>query len=97
MFHQKNYKLENELLITQQEIQTKALIDWLGLQWENVCLFPEKNMRMVDTPSQQQVREKLYSGSSLSRKNFPSDIKKSISERLAIVFDILIYEQRPSC
>ena len=79
MFPQKIYRLDYELLTTQQEIQTKALINWLNLSWEDACLFPEKNVRIVDTVSQQQVREKVYKGSSLGWHSFAKDIRNNIA------------------
>ena len=40
------------------------LIKHLELNWEESCLLPEKNKRSVRTASQQQVRKKVYKGSS---------------------------------
>ena len=58
------YNLNYEKLTTQQESETKKLIDHLGLDWEEACLSPHKNKRSVRTASQQQVRQKVYQGSS---------------------------------
>ena len=44
--------------------QTKKLINHLELNWEEACLSPQKNKRSVRTASQQQVRRKVYKGSS---------------------------------
>ena len=81
MFPKKIYRLDYELLTTQQEIQTKALINWLNLPWEDACLYPEKNARIVDTVSQQQVREKIYKGSSLGWQSFADDIRSNIASQ----------------
>ena len=54
------YNLRYEKFITDQENQTKKLIDHLELNWEKACLAPHKNKRSVRTASQQQVRQKVY-------------------------------------
>ena len=36
----------------------------IELSWEEACLSPHKNKRSVRTASQQQVRQKVYKGSS---------------------------------
>ena len=58
------YKLNYEDLTTDQENQTRTLIKHIGLSWEDACLSPHKNKRSVRTTSQQQVRQKVYQGSS---------------------------------
>ena len=58
------YNINYESLTTDQENQTRELIKYLELNWEEVCLSPEKNKRSVRTNSQQQVRHKVYKGSS---------------------------------
>ena len=58
------YSLDYENLTTDQENQTRKLIKYLDLTWEEACLSPHKNKRSVRTASQQQVRQKVYTGSS---------------------------------
>ena len=58
------YNLNYEQLTNDQEDQTRKLIKHLGLNWEEACLSPHKNKRSVRTASQQQVRKKVYQGSS---------------------------------
>ncbi len=64
------YNLNYENLTTDQENQTKKLIDHLELIWEEACLSPQKNKRSVRTASQQQVRQKIYQGSSNTWKKY---------------------------
>ncbi len=52
-----------EELVNAQESVSKALIDFLGLKWEDQCLSFHQNSRMVRTASLLQVREKMYSSS----------------------------------
>jgi hypothetical protein len=56
--------LNYECLTTDQENETRKLIKYLDLNWEEACLSPQKNKRIVRTASQQQVRQKVYKGSS---------------------------------
>ena len=69
-FGNKIYNLNYETLTTDQEGETKKLINYLGLQWEDDCLNPEKNQRSVKTASSKQVRQKVYKGSSQKWKKF---------------------------
>jgi len=63
-YGKKIYNLNYEKLTTDQENETRKLIDYLDLNWEETCLSPQKNKRSVRTASQQQVRQKIYKGSS---------------------------------
>jgi hypothetical protein len=58
------YHLDYDRLTVEQELETRQLVEHLGLDWEDACLSPHENKRSVRTASQQQVREKIYSGSS---------------------------------
>ena len=63
-YSERIYNLDYEKLTTDQENQTRKLINNLGLNWKDACLSPHKNKRSVRTASQQQVRQKVYKGSS---------------------------------
>ena len=58
------YHLDYDRLTNEQEPETRKLIEHLELGWEDACLSPQENKRSVRTASQQQVREKVYTGSS---------------------------------
>ena len=58
------YNLDYELLTVNQESETRQLIEYLGLDWDEKCLTPQNNMRSVSTASNDQVRKKEYRGSS---------------------------------
>ena len=64
------YNLDYELLTTNQDHETKKLIQHLGLDWENKCLSPQNNSRSVATASNKQVRQKIYQGSSQKWRKF---------------------------
>ena len=52
------------------EDETKKLIQHLGLKWQDECLKPENNKRIVHTASTLQVRRKVFQGSSEKWKKF---------------------------
>ena len=58
------YNLDYDKLTEDPELETRRLIEYLGLNWEDACLAPQNNKRSVKTASQQQVRKKVYTGSS---------------------------------
>ena len=58
------YNLNYEDLTINQDAETRKLIKHLSLEWEDECLSPQQNKRAVLTASQQQVRQKVYQGSS---------------------------------
>ena len=70
MLPKRIYNLDYELLTTNQEDETKKLIQHLGLDWENECLKPQDNKRTIATASAAQVRQKVYQGSSQQWKKF---------------------------
>jgi hypothetical protein len=64
------YNLDYELLTVNQERETRQLIDYLGLDWDENCLSPQNNTRSVATASNLQVRQKVYQGSSQQWKKY---------------------------
>ena len=64
------YRLDYDLLTINQEIETKRLITHLGLDWDTACLSPHENKRIIRTASQQQVRQRIYTGSSNEWRKF---------------------------
>ena len=64
------YNLDYELLTVNQESQTRLLINYLGLAWDEKCASPHDNHRRVTTASNIQVRKKIYQGSSQQWKKY---------------------------
>ena len=60
----KIYDLNYEHLTENQERESRTLISYLDLNWEDQCLEFHKTKRSVKTASNLQVREKMYTGSS---------------------------------
>ena len=46
------------------------MIKYLDLNWEDKCLSPHLNERVVFTASGQQVKEEIYTGSSEAWKKY---------------------------
>ncbi len=69
------YNLDYELLVENQEIETRKLINYLGLKWDDNCLMPQNNVRNVSTASNIQVRQKIYKGSSNQWKKYQPFLK----------------------
>tara|TARA_B100000073_G_C23741671_1_gene573896 strand:- start:512 stop:2638 length:2127 start_codon:yes stop_codon:yes gene_type:complete len=69
-YKERIYHLNYESLTQNQNSETRDLISYLGLNWEDRCLYPEKNNRNVRTASQNQVRTKIYRGSSDEWKKY---------------------------
>jgi tetratricopeptide (TPR) repeat protein len=57
------YELSYEDLVTEPDAQTRALIAFCGLPWNDACLTPERNARVVRTASVWQARQKVFTTS----------------------------------
>ena len=77
---QKIYHLDYERLTVNQESETRQLIDYLGLDWDEKCLTPQNNTRSVATASNLQVRKKLYQGSSEQWKKYKPFLHGALDE-----------------
>ena len=64
------YNLNYERLTAHQEAETRKLIDFLGIPWEEACMRPEENKRIVSTASKVQVRQSVFQHTSISWKNY---------------------------
>ena len=80
-YSDKIYHLNYDNLTDEQEIETKKLINFLDIGWEDACLSPHSNKRSVRTASQIQVRKKVYKGS--------SDVWRKFEPYLDGIFDEL--------
>ena len=74
LYSDRLYHLDYDKLTVQQEPETKALLANLGLKWDTACLSPHTNKRSVKTASQQQVRKKLYKGSSEAWRKYENQL-----------------------
>jgi hypothetical protein len=79
-FGDRIYNLNYDSLTVNQEEETRALLQHLGLQWEEGCLSPQNNKRIVRTASSQQVRQKVYQGSSQDWLKFEPYLKGAFDQ-----------------
>ena len=82
LFPGKIYDLVYENLTNNQEEETKKLLGYCELDWDQNCLDFHKNKREVKTASVLQVRKKMYKGSSEAWKEYEDYLKpllKSLS------------------
>lgn len=68
------YNVYYENLINDQENETKKLIEYCGLSWNDSCLNFHKNTRAVGTASVNQVRQKIYSSSLKLWENYKAPL-----------------------
>ena len=69
------YNVDYDSLVNNEEVEIKRLIARLGIQWEETCLAPEKNERVITTASSQQVRRRIYRDSSKAWRKFEPYLK----------------------
>ena len=69
-FPGKIYDLSYEALTEDQEGETRKLLEYCDLEWEEACLDFHKTKRVVKTVSSSQVRKKMYKGSSQAWRKY---------------------------
>ena len=78
------YELDYENLTENQEDETRKLLSYCELAWEEQCLEFYKTDRVVRTTSSMQVRRKMYSGSSDAWRQFDQHLQPLIADLEAI-------------
>jgi hypothetical protein len=78
LFPGKIYDMCYEDLTTNQEEETRKLLQYCELDWDENCLSFHKNKRTVETASALQVRQKIYQGSSEAWKKHESYLQPLI-------------------
>lgn len=81
--HECNY----EAMIADQEAESRRLIDFLGLPWDDACLRYYETDRSVTTPSRWQVRQPIYKSSVKRWKKYENKIQPLI-EALGDLADV---------
>ena len=76
------YNLDYERLTVNQEKETRRLVDYLGLDWDENCLLPQDNTRRVATASNIQIRKKVYQGSSEQWKRYKPFLNGKLDDLL---------------
>ena len=66
--------LRYEDMVNEQEVKTRDLLEYCGLEWNDACLDFSKSDRKVTTSSFDQVRKPIYRSSIQSWKNYESQL-----------------------
>ena len=69
------YACDYDLLTFNQEKETRSLVEYCGLKWQDDLLSFEKNKRSVKTASVGQIREGLYQTSVGGWENYKDELK----------------------
>ena len=72
------YDICYEDLTTNQEDETRKLLEYCDLDWDENCLNFHSNKRAVKTASALQVRKKMYQGSSEAWKKYEAHLQPLI-------------------
>jgi hypothetical protein len=62
--------VQYEDLVDDPETQTRRIIEFLGLEWDDACLRHDQNERSVRTPSLWQARQPIYKTSTEKWRNY---------------------------
>jgi tetratricopeptide (TPR) repeat protein len=72
------YESRYETMVADQEAETRRLIDFLGLPWDDACLRFYETDRAVTTPSRWEVRQPIYDSSVKRWKKYENKIQPLI-------------------
>ena len=67
-----------EQMVTDQENQTRRLLEYCGLPWEDQCLRFYETERAINTASSEQVRQPIYTGALNFWRNYESHLGEMI-------------------
>ncbi|MGD2119518.1 MAG: sulfotransferase [Chromatiales bacterium] len=68
-------EVEYEAVIADVEKQTRRMLDYLGLDWDDNCLTFHQNRRHVETASATQVRKPIYNDSVKLSERYAEELK----------------------
>jgi tetratricopeptide (TPR) repeat protein len=70
--------IEYESLVNDTEKNTRSMLEYLGLDWNDACLNYHENNRTVQTASAWQVRQPIYNSSIRGWKNYEAHLQPLI-------------------
>ena len=86
--------VQYESVVADQVAQTRRLLEFCGLPWEDACLRYYETQRAIRTASSEQVRRPIYTSSVGFWRNYTRELAPLI-EVLAPVLSSLPQDQRP--
>ena len=84
-------ELDYEALVADQESESRRLVEFLGLEWDEACLEFHKTERPVVTASQTQVRRPMYNSSVGAWKRYEKQLQplaRALASPAAAVGDV---------
>jgi tetratricopeptide (TPR) repeat protein len=63
-------EIDYEVMTADAERQTRRMVEFCGLEWDDACLKPERNQRVVRTASMWQARQPVYRSSVSRWRNY---------------------------
>ena len=75
LYFNKIYNLKYETLVENKESEIKKILKFCELDWEENCLFPEKNKKIVSTASLSQIRSPIYKSSIKGWENYSDNLR----------------------
>ena len=79
LFPNQIYDISYEDLTINQEKETRKLLEYCELEWDENCLNFHTNKRAIKTASSLQVKEKMYQGSSEVWRKYEDQLKPLIN------------------
>ena len=64
------YELDYQKITENIELESRRVLEYIGLKWEKQCIDFHKTQRVIKTNSAHQVRQKLYTDSSAEWHNY---------------------------
>jgi tetratricopeptide (TPR) repeat protein len=86
------YNLSYEHLVERPVTEINSLLKFLNLNLEDACLVPHLNNRQVNTLSSEQVKQKIFKGSSLAWKKYGPYIEQSFANLVSYTPDMSPYK-----
>ena len=86
-FEDELYYLDYEALTENQEEETRKLLAFCGLEWQQACLEFHTNKKSVKTASVAQVRNKIYKGSSEAWRAYEEHLEPYFEKLKAMKLD----------
>jgi len=74
------HHIQYETLTENQGEETRKLLEYCGLAWEEQCMDFHLSKRAVATASNQQVRQKMYQGSSAAWRKYAAHLQPVIKQ-----------------
>jgi tetratricopeptide (TPR) repeat protein len=72
------HEVDYHRFVTNQEGETRRLLEFCGLPWDNRCLAYFESGRSIDTPSRWQVKQPIYTSSDGRWRNYTTELQPAI-------------------